>query len=126
MCLTSLNAWSLNCDMKRKSRFHSVGDVLDKFLKGHGFNENLGVYRLFKEWKNLAGEQAGIHSCPDQINDGSLVVAVDNPVWSTEIGFRKKEILAGIKKLNEAPPVNDIRFRLKKFRFKPSDNDKGE
>jgi predicted nucleic acid-binding Zn ribbon protein len=116
----------MNCDMKRKSRFHSVGDVLGKFLKGHGFDENLGVYRLFKEWENLVGDPASIHSSPDQINEGCLVVAVDNPVWSTEIGFRKKEILAGIKKLDDAPAVKDIRFRLKKFRFNASDSDKGE
>lgn len=108
---------------RRISHFIPVANGLQKFLQEHGFEENLVLFKLYQDWKDTVGTTAALHSCPDHLKMGCLYIAVDNPVWTSELGFRKKEILSRIA--DKIPDLEDIRFVIKRFRFYPHKEGKG-
>jgi predicted nucleic acid-binding Zn ribbon protein len=40
---------------------------------------------VFSHWQAIAGDAVAQHVVPLRIRDGALVVAVDNPVWATQV-----------------------------------------
>lgn len=97
-------------------------EVLDK-LK---LSEKLIEQKALLLWNRVMGKEVKKHTRPFQIENGILVVLVDNSVWMNELSYLKNEI---IKKLNEQinlminqttkeknhpvkEIVKDIRFRL--------------
>ena len=88
-----------------------------RIFRGLDLGESAGIFQLFKAWEDIAGPEAAAHSCPDHISDKCLYVAVDNPVWTTELGFRKADLMTGLAKTGTDKDIKDIKFVIKKFRF---------
>ena len=86
---------------KRGGSFIPVGEVAGKFLMGESFKENQEIFRIFKAWQEIVGKKASLHSCPDRVSAECLYISVDNPVWSSELGFKKKEILVRLAGMEE-------------------------
>lgn len=103
--------------IKRKGVFVSAGNAIGKVLGRLGLDESAGIYRMSKAWKEITSTAAAEHSCPDQVKSGCLYVAVDNPVWTTELGFMKAEMISRLSEKYRDLGIKDIRFTVKKFRF---------
>jgi len=111
-----------------------LSEVLPEVLDGLKLSERLIEQKAILLWSRVVGKEVKKHTKPYNIENGLLVVLVDNSAWMNELTFLRTEI---IKKLNELisassanptaskenkekkspeaeikPIVKDIRFRL--------------
>ncbi len=108
-----------------------LSDFLPEVLDKLRLTDKLIEQKAFLLWNRVVGKEIKKHTKPYNIENGILVVLVDNSAWMNELTYLKNEI---IKKLNEQihlsaskanlakekkypeselkPIVKDIRFRL--------------
>jgi hypothetical protein len=111
-----------------------LSEVLPEVLDGLKLSEKLIEQKAILLWSRVVGKEVKKHTNPYSIENGILVVLVDNSAWMNELTFLRTEI---VKKLNELisassanqaaskenkekksaegeikPIVKDIRFRL--------------
>lgn len=70
--------------------------ILSDFKKNHEQPKN----KLREEWASLVGEKIAGHSRPAEVNNGVLLITVDNASWAQEIAVRYKQII--IKRIQES------------------------
>jgi predicted nucleic acid-binding Zn ribbon protein len=63
-------------------------------------------------WGQSVGPEAARHSRPALLRNGVLEVEVDSSVWSQELGLRKPQILATLRREFGDDAPRDLRFRL--------------
>jgi predicted nucleic acid-binding Zn ribbon protein len=59
-------------------------DAVVRSLRGPGRREVSGV---FGRWEEAVGAQVAAHARPVRLDDGVLVVEVDEPAWATQVRF---------------------------------------
>jgi predicted nucleic acid-binding Zn ribbon protein len=69
-----------------------IGDLLDRVVRGLGAPGADVLDEVFGHWRDLAGPLAD-HARPVVVRAETLVVAVDQPAWATEMRFRQRELL---------------------------------
>ena len=70
-----------------------LGPVLDRLLAGLGAPPADALNALFERWPELAGPELASHATPAALDGATLVVAVTDPLWATEIRYRQGEVL---------------------------------
>jgi predicted nucleic acid-binding Zn ribbon protein len=70
-----------------------VGRAIDRLLDRFGAPPADALAAVFERWPELAGSPLGDHGRPLSIEDGTLVVAVDDGTWATEWRYRQGDVL---------------------------------
>jgi predicted nucleic acid-binding Zn ribbon protein len=76
-----------------------VGAALERVVAALGGPSVRGLTTLFDRWDEIVGERVATHARPHGLDDGVLVVAVDEPGWATQLRFLEGELL---RRLEEA------------------------
>jgi len=85
--------------------------ALAQFSKSLGITKKLREYSVVTSWNSLVGEQIAKVATPQRIENGTLLVAVANAPWRSELSMRKREIIQKINQGLGQKIVVDIRFR---------------
>jgi predicted nucleic acid-binding Zn ribbon protein len=91
-------------------------DAVVRGLRGPGRREVGGV---FGRWDEAVGEQVAAHARPLRLDEGVLVVEVDDPAWATQMTFLAatvRERLAAVAGVT----VDRIEVRVARRRPPPS------
>ena len=91
----------------------SIGELLDRVLSGFGAPPVRAVTTVFDAWPSVVGEVVAQHARPVSIDRGSLVVAVDAPVWATELRYRKHELIERLEGVLGPAVVTAIEVRVR-------------
>ncbi|MGQ9465453.1 MAG: DUF721 domain-containing protein [bacterium] len=68
--------------------------------------------QMVKNWPSIVGKKIAQHARAININDATLFVAVDNPVWQAQLFLLKNKI---IDKFNKSGAnLKDIKFIIDK------------
>lgn len=78
----------------RDDPFTRLGDSLDRVVGGLGARSSM--LQLHQQWPAIVGEAISHRCRPRKLDDGHLVVDVDDPGWATEIRYLERQILAQI------------------------------
>ncbi len=82
-------------------------------LRGLGAPQVDVLEQIFGHWPEVAGDLAG-HARPVVVRDRMLVVAVDEPVWATELRFRQGELLHRLDQRIGPGRVTRVEVRLRR------------
>lgn len=66
---------------------------------------------LFGRWTEVVGEQVAAHVSPRKLDDGVLVVEVDDPAWATQVRFLTATIIERLRTVAEVQ-VERIEVRV--------------
>jgi predicted nucleic acid-binding Zn ribbon protein len=80
-------------DPARRDDPTPLGAALDRLLGGLGAPPADALTTLFDRWHELAGTPLADHGVPSSIDDGVLLVSVDDGLWATEWRYRQGEVL---------------------------------
>ena len=94
--------------------FAPLGQALDRLLKGLGAPPADALSTLFDRWHELAGIPLGDHGVPAAVEDGVLVVSVDDPLWATEWRYRQGEVLRRCDEALGEGVVTRIEVRMRR------------
>jgi predicted nucleic acid-binding Zn ribbon protein len=68
---------------------------------------------LFERWSEFVGETMGAHCRPVSLRGGVLLVAVDDPAWSTEVRFLETTLIARLNAEMGESAIGSIEVRVR-------------
>src|SRR3954462_15546260 len=92
---------------------HPLSDSLDtvvRSLRGAGAKATAGV---FGRWEDIVGPQVAAHARPAVLDDGRLLVDVDEPGWATQLRYLERDLLARLAAVAGPDAVRSIDVRVR-------------
>lgn len=90
-----------------------LGDELNRLLQRLG-SEPLDILAsVFDDWAVLVGEQVAAHVSPVRLQDGRLLVEVDDPTWATQMRFLESHIIERVSTRSQVA-ITAIDVRVKR------------
>lgn len=87
---------------------------LDRVLAGLGAPPADALEAVFARWHELAGLPLADHGVPRAVEDGTLVVVVDDPAWATEWRYRQGEVLRRLDAALGPGVVDRVEVRVRR------------
>lgn len=97
--------------MVRKENMQTLGDALKHLVQSLGIEKQVEQYKIFDVWNDVVGQQVAKVAQPERLQNGILIVNVNNAPWRNELTFRKREILEKIHERTNSDSITDIKFR---------------
>ncbi len=67
-------------------------------------------WQVVREWEKIVGSNIARHARAVSVDSENLFVAVDNPVWQSQLFLMKSDILKKLKSYDVK--IKDIKFRI--------------
>ncbi len=64
-----------------------ISSALDGVVRSLRGPSRAAVGGLFGRWDEAVGEQVAQHVTPRKLDEGTLIVEVDDPAWATQVKF---------------------------------------
>jgi len=90
-----------------------IGPGLDRVLGRLGSPDLGALTVIFSKWEAVVGTQVAAHTHPLSVRDGTLVLAVDNPAWATQLRFLTDTLLARLAAACGPDAVMAIEVRVR-------------
>jgi predicted nucleic acid-binding Zn ribbon protein len=89
-----------------------VTEGLDRVMRRLGAPDADTLATLFSSWSELVGPRLAEHARPVSLTDGTLVVAVDDPAWASQLRWLEAEL---IERLSAAlgDPIARLEVRVR-------------
>ena len=92
---------------------NSAGQLVPLVMKQLGLDQRLQQSQVFYLWTDIVGSDIARHAQPVSLRHGLLVVAVDHPIWLSELSrYHKPLILRKVQERVGKQAVRDICFRI--------------
>jgi predicted nucleic acid-binding Zn ribbon protein len=86
----------------------AVGDSLDRVASSLGL-----APALLSRWPELVGEGLAERTRPRSLRDGTLVVAVDDPAWATQLRWLEADLVTRLADVLGPGRVQRIEVRVR-------------
>lgn len=73
-----------------------LGEALEAYLRGQGHASVMVLARVAAAWPDVVGPEVAAHARPRALRGTTLVVAVDQAVWATQLAFLAETVVAGL------------------------------
>jgi predicted nucleic acid-binding Zn ribbon protein len=70
-----------------------INDGLDRLVRSLGWADGAAEVGVLAQWAEIVGEAIATHARPTALEAGTLVVAVDDTVWASQIRWLERKIL---------------------------------
>ena len=91
--------------------FRRLNKIIDTISNKQKLKKYFIYDQVYKIWLEQIDETIQANASPININNNVLVVQTTNPLWKTELGFQKQELLNIINThLETRTLIKDIRF----------------
>ena len=87
--------------------------TVDRLIRSLGAPSASITRSLFTDWDDIVGDQISAHSRPHALRERTLVVAVDDPAWATQLRFLETELLGRIATATGSDEVTAIEVRVR-------------
>lgn len=91
-----------------------MGPTLDRVLRTLGGAPAGVVGALFGRWEEIVGPQLAGHARPVAVQDGVLVVGVDDPAWATQVRFLEVELVRRVGDVTGSTDVSRVEVRVRR------------
>jgi predicted nucleic acid-binding Zn ribbon protein len=90
-----------------------VASALDRVVRHLGAPSAGALDELFRRWPEAAGPELAAHTRPLGVRDGVVVVAVDDPAWSTAVRFAEAGLLSRLATVLGGQAVTRVEVRVR-------------
>jgi len=90
-----------------------VASALDRVVRRLGAPSAGALDDLFQRWPEVAGPELATRTRPLGVRDGVLVVAVDDPAWSTAVRFAEPALLSRLRVVLQSDAVSRVEVRVR-------------
>ena len=96
----------------RSKRFRSVGQVMPAAVKRLGIDKFIDEEKVLELWPKAVGPDIAQHTRALSLERGILRIAVDSPVWMTQLIYLKPQLMRKLAGMAKKRTIRDIRFGL--------------
>ena len=82
-----------------------IGEGLERVLPG-----GRAFTTLVERWSDLVGDNLASHARPSALHATTLVVAVDDPAWATQLRYLGSDLVARCSEALGAGVVTEVRI----------------
>ena len=72
---------------------HQIGDSLEQVVRSLTGASATAVTGVFAGWERIVGERVAAHARPLGLDDGRLIIGVDEPGWATELRYLEADLV---------------------------------
>ena len=90
-----------------------IGQSLRRVTSSLGMPSADALGAVFGRWAQLVGEQLAAHATPVRLRHGALAVAVDDPVWATQLRWLERDVVAKLTEALGDGVVDRLEVRVK-------------
>ena len=91
----------------------SMHASLDRIVRHLGGPSADVTSRVFGRWPELVGEAIAAQSRPVSMNGTTLVVAVSDPAWATQLRFLERDLIDRLHSELGADVIDQIEVRVR-------------
>lgn len=95
-----------------KSRPRAVKHGLEHLARRLGAPTATALGAVFSQWEHAVGPAVAAHARPLSLNDGVLVVAVDQPGWATQLRYLSSDLITRLSEVAGDGVVTRIDIRV--------------
>jgi predicted nucleic acid-binding Zn ribbon protein len=90
-----------------------IGPAVDRFVQRFGGVRAATLEAVFSHWEEAVGPGVAAHTHPLSLRDGTLVVAVDNPAWATQLRLLHGELVSRLAAVVGEGAVTRLEVRVR-------------
>lgn len=90
-----------------------LSDELNRMLKRLGSDTVRSIGGVFGDWAAIVGEQVAANVAPLRIEEGRLVVEVEDVAWATQVRFLEDDLLKRVSAATSAR-ITGLDVRVKR------------
>ena len=90
-----------------------LGPTVDRLVRGLGAPSAASTRSIFADWDDIVGDQIAAHARPHALRERTLVVAVVDPAWATQLRFLEAELLTRLAAATGSDEVVAIEVRVR-------------
>jgi len=90
-----------------------LASSLERVTRSLGMPTADALGAVFGRWPDLVGEQVAAHAKPVRLRHGALSIAVDDPVWATQITWLEADLLVRLRAALGDGVVERLEVRVK-------------
>ena len=90
-----------------------LNQSLDRVTRSLGGPEAAVLAAVFGRWEDIVGSAVAAHSWPVSLAEGTLLVAVDQPGWATELSYLEGDLRRRITEVSGADVVRRVRVSVR-------------
>jgi predicted nucleic acid-binding Zn ribbon protein len=87
-----------------------IAGILERVVRALGHSTVYGGWLAVNQWSEIVGPEIAKIARATRFSDGTLFVAVPDPSWRQELGFRREEILSRIQARPFGKAVKELRL----------------
>jgi predicted nucleic acid-binding Zn ribbon protein len=88
---------------------------IDRVLRSLRGGDRQATVTVFSRWKDLVGEGVAAHVRPLKLDEGTLIVDVDDPAWATQMKFLESDLLSRLRETGDLS-VQRLEIRVRRRR----------
>jgi len=89
-----------------------VSDGLERVMKSMGAPSASGLRALFDDWDEIVGASLAAHCRPVSIDAQTLVLAVEDPAWASELQWLSAPLLEAIDEAVGSGVITEVKLRV--------------
>jgi hypothetical protein len=87
-----------------------ISRIVPRVLKDMNIGGRVRNWQVVDKWEEIVGPNIASHAKAVSVDSENLFIAVDNPVWQSQLFMMKSEILKKVRKLDAR--IKDVRFMI--------------
>ena len=91
-------------------RAQPIAGILERVVRALGHSSEYGGWMAVSQWPEIVGPEIADVARAVKFSEGTLFVAVPDPSWRQELGFRREEILARIHRRPLGKVIKELRL----------------
>ncbi|MCX7970835.1 MAG: DUF721 domain-containing protein [Negativicutes bacterium] len=100
-----------------------IGTTIQTVIRRMAGRQRIVACRIIGDWPRIVGEKIAAHSCPYKLRGKELLIAVDHPLWLTELTLMKGQIVEKIENIYQHKLELRLRFNLRRLEKYDRDGD---
>jgi predicted nucleic acid-binding Zn ribbon protein len=101
-------------------------EALDEVLRSLRAPTTRQLGGVFQRWAEAVGPTIAAHATPVSLEQGRLVVEVDEPGWATQLRYLERDVLERLARVAGAGVVRTIELRVRRSSTAPGRRRRGE
>ncbi|MCH7788381.1 MAG: DUF721 domain-containing protein [Acidobacteria bacterium] len=93
-----------------------VAEGLERVLKSMGAPSVGGLRSLFDDWETVVGSALATHCRPVSVDAQTLVLAVEDPAWASELQWLTEPLLESIAEALGPGVITEVKLRVDRVR----------
>lgn len=90
-----------------------IGKTLDRVARRFGAPRASALAAVFDRWEEAVGAAMAAHARPLSLRNGTLVVAVDEPGWATQLRYLSADLVRRLAEVAGDGVVTAVDVRVK-------------